>query len=237
MFILSSYNKLVYQIESIDWETKPIDTFERGKDMSLITFIDFYKTMYGLVIKDLNQPMLNCKQLKRTFGTDQDNTQKTNLVKLIPEFCAISGDSLLAPFKKNILFSKEYNNQTNLDPTMRYKKIKNFISKIKENNKMLDTWKMDFPSEVVQVPAKLLKSVEILFANERLVQKTEWGSELRYGNFLKVVPMEEWFLVYSNVDRHKAQLFEDKFINISSKMSFKVNPSTKYLLNNFKSIY
>lgn len=182
--------------------------------------------MYGLQIKDLNQPLLTCSQMRRTIGFDQ-NEKEIQSVKIIPEFCAITGDFLLAPFKKNILFSKEYNLRTNLDPTMRYKKIKNFITKIKENNKMLETWKMDFPSEGVTVPAKLLKSVDIHFSNEKIVQKTEWGSELRFGNFLKVVPMEKWFLVYTNIDKHKAHLFEEKFIDIASKMNFRISPSKK----------
>ncbi len=86
---------------------------------------------------------------------------------------------------------------------------------------------MDFSSEVVQVSAKLLKSVDIYFSNDRLVQKTEWTSELRNGNFIKVIPLENWFLVYSNIDKHKALLFEERFISIGSIMNFNINSSQK----------
>lgn len=105
--------------------------------------------------------------------------------------------------------------------------MRSFIEKIKQRNKMMVAWKMDFPSEVVQVPAKLLKNVEIYFDKDQVCKMTEWGNEIRQYHFLKAIPLKKWILVFPDHDKNKARLFEEKLRTISLYMNFKVDEAIK----------
>ncbi len=222
-----SYNKLLYRVEGIDWTTKITDTFERVRQKQIISFQDFYRQAYNQVINDLNQPLLDCMPTARKrnngFQRNPEKEYTVKRVKLVPELCAITGESLLAPFKSDVIFTKEYNAMTNLDPSMRYAKIRQFVKKIKESNKMDRTWKMNFPDDVVQVPARLLKSVEVYFGNEKSLKVTEWGNELRSLHFLKTISMDNWIFVYMSQEKFKARFFEEKLRTLSGVMNFRIN--------------
>jgi hypothetical protein len=72
----------------------------------------------------------------------------------------------LEPFKDDFYFKKDYSNETNLNPQKRHEKIIEFLKKIKQKNQMTNQWQMDFPEEVVEVPAKIFKSIDINFGNK-----------------------------------------------------------------------
>ncbi len=214
----------MYRVEGIDWTTKITDTFEKSKDKERISFFEFYRRAYCIVIKDLNQPLLDCIPILRQKIQERQNlAPEIRRVKLVPELCAISGESLLSPFRTDIMFTKEYNAITNLNPSMRYAKIRQFVQKIKERNKMMSSWKINFPDEVVQVPARLLKSVEIHFGNDKSLKVTEWGNEMRNAHFLKAITLEKWIFVYMSSDKYKARVFEEKLLAVSAMMSFKIS--------------
>lgn len=108
----------MYVIKGVDWHSRCTDTFVRRKDNNRISFFDFYRNMYNMVINDVNQPLLDCVQVVRKPGAGKPE-RVVQPVKLVPEFCAISGESLLSPHRFDIMFSKEYNSMTNLNPTLR----------------------------------------------------------------------------------------------------------------------
>ena len=58
--------KHTYRIESIDYDISPSSTFKKGKpgEEVDVTFKDYYKSVYGVTIKDLNQPMVLTKNKK-----------------------------------------------------------------------------------------------------------------------------------------------------------------------------
>lgn len=213
----SRYNKLAYTIEGIDWGTKPTDTFQRKNDSEPISFVQFYRTIYNLNITELNQPMLTCTQIRHT------KSKEAKQVKLVPEFCAISGSSLLKPLKNNFMFCREYNAQTNLDPNLRHSLSQSYMKRINENNTTLSSWKMDFDKNAVKVEAKWLKSVDIFFAGDRKCESISWANELRSASFLKSVHLVNWLFVYSERDKHKIRVFEEQLKGVAANMNFQIN--------------
>ncbi len=50
--VISSYNKMNYRLESVDFGMSPTSTFQK-KDGTVTTFMDYYKTRYGLDIQEI----------------------------------------------------------------------------------------------------------------------------------------------------------------------------------------
>jgi aubergine-like protein len=63
--VVTSYgnDKHTYEIESIDFNQSPHNTFEQGKapNAKTISFHEYYKEKYGIAVKDLNQPLVITK--------------------------------------------------------------------------------------------------------------------------------------------------------------------------------
>ena len=55
--ILTKYNNKCYRIDDFDFKQSPSSTFENSKGQT-ITFLEYYKTQYGIDIKDPKQPMI-----------------------------------------------------------------------------------------------------------------------------------------------------------------------------------
>ena len=82
--VLTDYNNKTYKVDDVDYKSSPSSTFDT-KD-GPVTFIDYYKKKYNIVIKDKNQPMLISRAKARELrgGSDQ-------LIVLVPELCRATG--------------------------------------------------------------------------------------------------------------------------------------------------
>mgnify|MGYP003945953365 FL=1 len=57
-----------YKIEEIDIKKSPLSTFYHEKNKCHITYEDYYRTVYGIKIRNLKQPLLkSVKSVKRQF--------------------------------------------------------------------------------------------------------------------------------------------------------------------------
>lgn len=87
--VIAWYNKFKpYRIDDIDWERTPSSSF-KIKDES-ITFIDYYRKNYNIVINEKDQPLL----LVRVKDKKTDLSQKDtfNFIYLIPSLCILTGN-------------------------------------------------------------------------------------------------------------------------------------------------
>lgn len=56
MTVLTDYNNKTYRIDDIKFDLTPSSTFETKT--GTVTFIEYYKSKYNIVIRDPKQPML-----------------------------------------------------------------------------------------------------------------------------------------------------------------------------------
>lgn len=79
---MTSYNRRIYKIDSIDLNKSPKDGFEddQGK---FISFKDYYRDKYKAKISNESQPLL--------VHIDEKKNQTTKKIYLIPEFCVMTG--------------------------------------------------------------------------------------------------------------------------------------------------
>lgn len=84
MTVLTDYTNKTYRIDSIDFQKNPKSTFDTRDGP--VSFAEYYKKKYNIVIKDLNQPLLISKAKARDIRGGQ-----SDYVALIPELCRCTG--------------------------------------------------------------------------------------------------------------------------------------------------
>ena len=67
--VITRYNNKTYKIDGIEFNENPKSNFTLSTGQT-ISYVDYYKKQYGLVIKDLRQPML----INRYFFCHNDTT-------------------------------------------------------------------------------------------------------------------------------------------------------------------
>lgn len=85
ILVLTDYNNNTYRIEDVDFETNPSSTFPM-KDGVHVSYRDYYKNKYKIVITNATQPML----VTRTKPKER-NAGQGELVYLVPELCRATG--------------------------------------------------------------------------------------------------------------------------------------------------
>lgn len=82
---ITRYNNKSYKIDDIAFDASPSDTFEMGgKPM---TFAEYYKKRYGILIKDEKQPLLVSFQKQINQPKDTPPME----IRLVPELCFLAG--------------------------------------------------------------------------------------------------------------------------------------------------
>lgn len=84
MTVLTAYNNKTYRVDDIKFDMTPASTFETKNGS--ISFVEYYKTKYNIIIKDANQPMLvSLQKDKKIRGGESE------LIALVPELCRVTG--------------------------------------------------------------------------------------------------------------------------------------------------
>lgn len=99
--VLTDYNNNTYRIEDVDFNTTPSSTFVL-KNGDQISYMDYYKKRYGIVIRNARQPMLVTKS-----KTKSRQAEEAERVYLVPELCRATGALLQLSYQlsKYIFFA------------------------------------------------------------------------------------------------------------------------------------
>lgn len=95
--VFTKYNNRSYTVHDIAWDMTPQDTFPT-RDGGSISFLEYYKQQYDIVIKDIHQPLL----IHRKSVKVPDRTEKVErMVCLVPELSYLTGltDAMRSDFK------------------------------------------------------------------------------------------------------------------------------------------
>lgn len=87
---MTDYNNNTYRIDDIDFSRTPQSTFPFGKDKVPTTYVQYYKSKYGINIRDVKQPLLASRSDQRDRRAGQDE-----IIYLIPELCRTTGTNFL----------------------------------------------------------------------------------------------------------------------------------------------
>lgn len=87
--VLTPYNNKTYKIEDIDFDQTPLSAFKtKDGDKS---YVEYYKTNYGLDIHDLKQPLLISYKDRKMIGQNGRGQEDRLTIALLPELTQLTG--------------------------------------------------------------------------------------------------------------------------------------------------
>lgn len=87
--VITPYNNKTYTIRDIDFDQTPLSTF-KTKDGDK-TYVEYYKTNYGLDVHDLQQPMLISYKERKMIGQNGRGQEDRLTISLLPELTQLTG--------------------------------------------------------------------------------------------------------------------------------------------------
>ena len=192
-----------YKIDDIDFKQNPESTFTTKEGEK--TYLQYYKSKYGLDIKDKRQPLI-ISYLKRK---DAQGKEVEHKVCLIPEFCQMTGmtDEARNDFKA----MKEMAYFTKLEPTDRMDRVKDHVNNL--NNKLNG---LPLKLKVGDIPTfngNRINVPEIKFLKEVLKPGDNGSFQLR-SKVLQPCVLQDWILIYSGRDKRDDDEVEKFYLDL-----------------------
>lgn len=171
--VLTEYTNKTYQIDDIDFTLTPQSTFSTQHSEDNTTYLDYYKTKYGIVIKDDRQFMLvsNPKERDQRAG-------RVDPIYLVPELCRATG--MTDKMRANYSLMQNLSQHTRMNPEQRFKELGKFNKRIQEtfaSVNVLGEWKMELDASLLTIPGRELSRESIRFGNDEQVtasDKADW---------------------------------------------------------------
>ena len=192
-----------YKVDDVDFKKNPESTFTSKEGE--ITYLDYFKKKYGIVIKDKKQPLILSVLRRR----DTEGKEIPRNIYLIPEMCRMTGltDEMRADFG----IMKELAYSTKLEPTDRMDRVSDHINTL--NNELK---KLSLRVEIGKIPTiegKQIRVPEIKVGGE-ILKPSEQGSFKFMSKALEPCSLDNWILIYSGRDKRDDDECEQFFFNL-----------------------
>lgn len=119
--VLTPYNNKTYTIHDINFDQTPLNTF-KTKDGEK-TYVEYYKTNYGLDIHDSHQPMLISYKDRKLIAQNGRGQEDRLTISLLPELTQLTGLTDEMRSDKTVMQLKQLKNYN-----LRYISVLNFKS-------------------------------------------------------------------------------------------------------------
>lgn len=232
--VLTQYNNKTYKIDEIDFDKNPLHEFE--KKGSKVSFKDYYKAQYNIVIKDDKQPLISCKPSIK----DRRGTEPQGPILLIPELCAMTGltDSLKADFN----LKKEMTQRTQLVPNKRIGELYKFLKNMNSNEKVKEemaSWKLAYDDNLVRFSGRTLPCEKILMQGEAdtagaaFNQKTgDFSKEIRGKKMRQPINFAAWTIICTQRDRQIVDEFSQTLHKVLGPLGCSMQKPTVMAIEN-----
>ncbi|KAL9925541.1 protein aubergine-like [Glossina fuscipes fuscipes] len=201
--VLTDYNNKTYRVDDINFELSPLSKFST-KDGD-ISYMQYYKQRYNITIRDHQQPMLVSRPTERNMRGGQNE-----FIILVPELCRATG--LTDNMRSNFRLMKAMGEHTRLNPQRRLERLRNFNSRLqnsKESVEVFNSWNMAVDNALVEVPARVLPSEQILLHNCKVTcdQNADWTREFRNNAMYVHVNIKRWCVIVPRRNLRQVQDF------------------------------
>lgn len=219
--ILTRYNNKSYIVDDINFEMSPKSTFVSEKGVRW-TFLAYYKEMYGLEIKDKDQPLIINRPKKKAQAQEGVDT----MICLVPELCLMTGltDTMRADFK----IMKEVGNFTRLTPKQRQDVLHQFVQTVKEHEEAsiyLTEWGLKLNDSTLPLEGRQLPPEVLHFGKgykEQVNPKADWGRAATSKQVLTPVPLTKWAVVFVSKNQSIVKQFCQVLSQQGPKMGINV---------------
>uniref|UniRef100_A0A6J0V0B6 Piwi-like protein 4 isoform X1 n=1 Tax=Pogona vitticeps TaxID=103695 RepID=A0A6J0V0B6_9SAUR len=194
LIVLTRYNNKTYRVDDIEWSIKPADTFQK-RDGTQISYEDYYKQQYEVVLSDLNQPML-VSQLKMKGCS----AVEPRVVHLVPELCYMTGLSSRATSDFRLM--KDLAQETHLSPEKRHQRLTRLADNLQRNKDArleLENWGLQLGCQAT-LTGRVVASEKIFMQNDmcKPMNAGDWLKDMRNMKMIGGPALEKWIVVSSN---------------------------------------
>eukprot|EP00794_Sanderia_malayensis_P014355 gene14355-15851_t len=227
--VLTRYNNKTYKIDDIAWEEHPTDSFPK-RDGTSITYKEYYKGMYDYNPTDDKQPLLVSNPKKRDVRRGM-----TTPIKLLPEFCYITGIS--DEIRSNFNIMKELSVHTRMAPQPRAQQLNNFMVELKRNdeaNKKLTGWNIEFDSSLMNLKGRIFPPEKLSQREKSFSYKPEdadWSRDMRGAALISTINLDDWALFFTRRDGGIAQDFYQTLCKVNGPMNINTRKPSMVELN------
>ncbi|KAL6425964.1 hypothetical protein ACFW04_008931 [Cataglyphis niger] len=225
--VLTYYNNNTYRIEDVDFSTTPASSFPL-KNGDKITYIDYYKKKYGIVIKNQRQPMLVTKS-----KTKDRQAAEAERVYLIPELCRATG--LTDFMRENYRLMASVATHTRLNPKARIGKLMNFNQRLHRTDKIvkeLSEWNLQLDNKLLDIPARVLPNEQLRFGGNSYLttSKGDWSKEMQTKSCLVSKQLRDWIIIITDRDKSVLTNFINLLIKVAKGISFCVEKPQEHII-------
>ncbi|XP_073961880.1 piwi-like protein Ago3 isoform X1 [Choristoneura fumiferana] len=233
--VMTTYNKKLFRVDSIDDTMTPKSTFEKKENGELIkiSYIDYYKKSYGIDILDWNQPMLISRETKRMPGCEAPTEF---MICIVPELCQLTG--LSESQRTNFRLMKDVATYTRITPNQRHAAFKKYIQNVLENESARDRlkgWGLSIAPETVNLVARTLPPETLYFGkNATVVGKpnADWNGDVTRNAVMQAVDIIRWTIIYTKRDEQVTKDFLSTLKRCCGPMGVMVQEPQMVMLQN-----
>ncbi|XP_026756481.2 piwi-like protein Ago3 [Galleria mellonella] len=202
--VMTTYNKKLFRVDSIDDTMTPRSTFEKNEkgEMVKISYIDYYKKNYGIDIEDWDQPMLISRDTKHMPGSEAPTDF---MICLVPELCQLTG--LTDDQRSNFRLMKDVATYTRITPNQRHAAFKKFIQNVLANEtakQRLSGWGLSIAKETINITARTLPPEPLYFGNNVKIPgkpNADWNGDVTRNGVMQAIDMINWALLFTDRDK------------------------------------
>ncbi|XP_033215662.1 piwi-like protein Siwi [Belonocnema kinseyi] len=216
--VLTVYNNNTYRIDDVDYSVTPNSTFKLRNGES-ISYIDYYKSRYGINVTNITQPML----VSRSKPKDR-RAGEAELIYLMPELCRLTGitDEMRASFKTMGALAEH----TKLEPRTRIKRLLSFNQRLLSEPKIakeLTDWGLKLDNKLVSVSARVIPRDKILLGDSVFVTpQGNWDNELRSKKMFIIADLKDWVILVTKRNKLEAKELLSSLKKVAAGMHFHI---------------
>lgn len=221
--VLTGYNNKTYRIDDVDWDSSPKSTFITKNGP--VSYKDYYKRRYDLVITDDRQPILISKAKAKDLRAGQ-----SELIALVPELCRATG--LTDDMRKNYNLMNEVAKHTRLSPSDRITRLLSFNQRLQSNElsaAVFEEYNVKLEKQLVEFQGRTLPAERILFGNNQqtvMDQRSEWTHSFRNCKLYNPKSLKNWCVITPRMHEVKVGVFVTKMLEAAKGMGFIISPPT-----------
>ncbi|XP_063807045.1 piwi-like protein 1 isoform X2 [Pseudophryne corroboree] len=214
------YNNKTYRVDEIAWNMSPESTFKKA-DGSEISFLDYYKNQYNLVIRDRRQAMIVSIPRKPKPGVTD------GAIVLVPELCNLTG--LTDRMRSDFNVMKSLAVHTRLPPDQREQQLGRFLKYIHKDDsvqKELCDWGLNFDTKLLQFTGRVAPPEKILLSGrtaEYNPQFADWSRDVRGQTLISTRDLNNWLLVYTRRNYDAANALLQNLYKITQQMGIRMS--------------
>lgn len=219
--IITDYNNTTYRVDRIETTMTPKSTFQKKGEA--ISYMDYYKTRYNIIIRDQDQPLLVSKAKARQVrgGSPEE-------FFLIPELCRLTG--ITDQQRANFHLMKAMSEHTRVDPRNRQERLRDFNNRLhasEDSKRAFNEFGLELDKTLVTVQGRQIPREMILFAGREVPLKdnADWTGDLRnISLYSNRVPLNNWTVITTRRVRRETDEFVKLLMQAGRGLGLQVAP-------------